>query len=164
MSKRWWVIAVAALALLSLGCGLIGQLTGRLQEEYEKGSEAVATVQSMATQVTETGEEEGTTSGESTAEDEASESPGGGEADLPRRQHGQPLVPQHGDVQFAPFDVLLGDGDLPVVVVNRPHAIDEFLRRPDQRSPGNARRGILQQDTEGYMDQAAPRRQEFPIR
>ena len=83
MSKRWWVIAVAALALLSLGCGLIGQLTGRLQEEYEKGSEAVATVQSMATQVTETGEEEGTTSGESTAEDEASESPGGGEADLP---------------------------------------------------------------------------------
>jgi hypothetical protein len=48
MSKNGLKILIAVLAVVSLSCGLIGRVTERFQQEYEKGSEIVATVEKMA--------------------------------------------------------------------------------------------------------------------
>jgi hypothetical protein len=47
MPKHGLKIIIVALAVVSVSCGLIGQVTERLQGEYEKGAEVVATVEKM---------------------------------------------------------------------------------------------------------------------
>jgi hypothetical protein len=72
MSKHWLKIGIIALALVSVSCGLIGQFTERLQGEYEKGKEVVATVEEMASESS-SSEEEKSTGAESTGEGDSKE-------------------------------------------------------------------------------------------
>ena len=68
MSKHWLKILIITLALVSVSCGLIGQVTERLQGELEKGSEVIATVEEMAA---ESPEEETSPEGDTTPETES---------------------------------------------------------------------------------------------
>lgn len=70
MSKHWLRIMVIALMLVSVSCGLIGRVTERLQGEYEKVDEVVATVEEMASEASEEEETESSSVEEKTAEDE----------------------------------------------------------------------------------------------
>ena len=68
MSKHWLKILIITLALVSVSCGLIGQVTERLQGELEKGSEVIATVEEMAA---ESPQEETSPEGDTTPDTES---------------------------------------------------------------------------------------------
>ena len=57
MPKHGLKIIIVALAVVSVSCGLIGQVTERLQGEYEKGAEVVATVEKMMPESSDTQDE-----------------------------------------------------------------------------------------------------------
>jgi hypothetical protein len=85
MSKQWLKIMIVALAVVSVSCGLIGQVTERLQGEYEKGAEVVATVEEMMpeSEESESAETESTQEDGGEASEETSAESAVGEETLP---------------------------------------------------------------------------------
>ena len=55
------------------------------------------------------------------------------EFQFPDRQEARPVVAEHGDIEFASFDVLFGDGGSSEPVVNRRDALGELLVRISDR-------------------------------
>ncbi len=69
MSKHGLRILIVVLALVSISCGLIGRVTERLQDEYEKVDEVVVTVEEMVSEDSDTEEETDSETESSSAED-----------------------------------------------------------------------------------------------
>ena len=66
-----------------------------------------------------------------------------GEAQFPNRQHLQPVIAQHADIDLAAFDILLGDRRRIEALVNERHAFGQLLVRVHDRRLRDAERGIF---------------------
>ena len=67
------------------------------------------------------------------------------EFQLPHRQHPQPRVAEHSDIELTPLDILLGDGGSADLLVNEGDALREFLIRVDNGCLRDATGSVLGQ-------------------